>query len=298
MVLNMSTIKHSIQHYPKLGSMFIIALIMSVGYWGLGLLAQTHNVIFVWGDLAWTFSKAITYWGTPYEIPGYFSTPWANLFLIPFELLPIQIVALLMITIYFCLITLLIYKYKGDRISLILTLTSILALDTALEINIDWLVCIGLIIPKKWSLPFLLIKPQTAMGYILSFSKGEFIHAMIVILIVLIASFLIWGEWINDLFKSIEYWETNSLVNLAPITILPSALAIFIGILISIYGWRKHDAIACIIGGIFFVPYIAPNSLLISLALLSTRYKKSLLFISLICWIITLNIIFKFVSQI
>jgi hypothetical protein len=153
-----------------------------------------------------------------------------------------------------------VYKFKGNKWSLIIALSSLLAVDTALEINIDWMVCIGLLVPAVWSAPFLMVKPQAAFGYVFSFNRRDFIRASIVGLVVILAAFLIWGNWPLDLWNNIQEYQTNVLVNLAPKEILSLPIAFAIGIALGIYAFRKRDPILCTVAGVFFVPYTAPTA--------------------------------------
>jgi hypothetical protein len=278
----------------KLRDMLLIALVLALLMWALAAALRADNRMLIWDDLRSTFADPLEYLDNPYDEAGYFAAPWGNIFLIPFDPLPLEASALSMIVIYFLLIAGVIYKFGGDRTALLIALTSVLAVDTALEINIDWLVCIGLLVPPMWSAPFLMIKPQTAFGYVLSFSRREFVRATIVALVVLLASFLIWGFWITDVITSIQIWDTNVMVNLAPMVILPRIVSIGGGIVLSIYAFRKRDPVLCTAAGLFFVPYIAPNSILIPFALLTARYKRFTLLISVVLWIIVLSLALPF----
>ena len=280
----------------KLRTMLLIALALALIAWTLAAAARADNRLLVWDDLRSTFSSPLAYLDHPYDSPGYFAAPWGNIFLIPFDPLPLAAAALCMIVLYFLLIAGVIYKFGGGITSLLIALTSVLAVDTALEINIDWLVCIGLLLPPMWSAPFLLIKPQTAFGYVLSFSRREFVRATIVALVVLLLSFLFWGFWFDDVIASIQRWDTNVMVNLAPMVILPRVVSIGLGIALGIYAFRRRDPVLCTTAGVFFVPYVAPNSLLIPFALLSVRYKRFMLLVSIVIWVIVLSVAIPFFS--
>lgn len=271
--------------------MVAIGLVFAVLYWIIGLLVQANGTLFIWGDQLWTFTSATKYLSNPYGSPGFFNMPWAMVILIPFDFMPLEMATLIQIVLYFVLLALVIYKFGGGRFSLIVALSSALALDAALEINIDWIVCIGLLVPPMWSGPFLLVKPQTAFGYVLSFSRQDFIRATIVVLVTILVGFILWGNWPLALLENIRKYETNALVNLAPMSILPIELSIIIGIVLGIWGFRKHDAIICIVAGLFFVPYIAPSSVLVAFALLAVRWPRIILLISAVCWVIVIQIV-------
>jgi len=271
--------------------MATIGLGFAMLFWIIGLLVQDNGTLFIWGDQLWTFTSATSHLANPYGSAGFFNMPWAMLMLIPFDFMPLEIAALSQIILYFVLLALVAYKFGGGRFSLIIALSSALALDAALEINIDWIVCIGLLVPPIWSGPFLMVKPQTAFGYVFSFSRSNFIKATIVVLSTIIIAFILWGNWPLTLLENLQKYETNALVNLAPMSILPVWVSLIIGIALGVWAVRKHDAILCIIAGLFFVPYIAPSSLLVAFALMAIRWPYIVLFVNAVCWVIVIQII-------
>src|SRR5260370_32082356 len=105
----------------------------------------------------------------PYEVKGFVNPPWTALLLAPFGFLPLSIATLAQLCIYFVLLTAVIFKFGGNTKTVLLTLTSIITLFAALELNLDWLVCIWLLIPPVLRGPFLLILQQEALGYCISF---------------------------------------------------------------------------------------------------------------------------------
>lgn len=273
---------------PKLRTMLLLAVILAVVGWLIAYAARIDGRLLVWDDVRSTFADPALFFWNPYDVGGFHAMPYANILLLPFDELPLQWAALCFTLLYFSMLAAVIYKFGGGVRALLIALTSVLALDTALEINIDWMVCIGLLVPRPFSIPFLLIKPQSALGYVLSFSRRDFVRATIFTLIVFIGTFLVWGFWIEDLFLRVN--ETNMWVNLAPRRSIPPVVAYLLGAALLIYAFRKRDPILCIVGGLFFVPYISPNSALIAASLLSVRFPRIALIVSVVAWLLVLQI--------
>ena len=284
----------SLQPPAKLRTLLLIAALLALVWWALAWALRNDARLLVWDDLYSTFNDPIAHLSRPYDTPGYFTAPWGNLFLIPFDPLPLPSAALGMVLVYFLLIAGIVYRFGGGRAALLVALTSILAVDTAIEINLDWIVCIGLLVPAQWSAPFLMVKPQTALGYVLSFTRRQFVRATIVALVVLLLSFLIWGFWLIPLLENIQRWETNALVNIAPMVLLPRLVSFAIGIALALYALRKHDPVIATAAGVFFVPYIAPTSFLLTFALLSVRFTRVALLASGVIWLVVLAVALPF----
>ena len=288
------TLRERIRAIPReLITLIGIALVFAIIWWLLALSQRNGTRFLVWDDQTSTFLSALTYLRTPYQSAGFFNPPWAMILLIPFDPLPVEIATLAQISLYFVLLAGMVYKFGGNKWSLIVALTSLLAVDTALEINIDWMVCIGLLVPAVWSAPFLMIKPQAAFGYVFSFKRRDFVRASILGLVVILAAFLIWGNWPLALWNNMQEYQTNVLVNLAPKNILTLPVALIIGILLGVYAFRKRDPILCTTAGLFFVPYTAPNSVLIIFTLLACRWPKATLLVSVVSWFVVIKLLIK-----
>ncbi len=286
------TLRQRLQAVPReLITLICIALVIAVIWWLVALHERAGTRFLVWDDQASTFTSALTFLQHPNDSPGFFNPPWAMILLIPFDPLPLEWAAFAQICLYFVLLAGIVYKFGGNKWSLIVALTSLLAVDTALEINIDWMVCIGLLVPAVWSAPFLMVKPQAAFGYVFSFKRRDFVRATIVGLVVMLAAFLFWGNWPLAMWNSMQLNDTNVLVNLAPKNIIGLPVSIIVGIALGIYAFRKRDPILCTAAGFFFVPYTAPNSVLIIFTLLACRWPRALLLVSAVCWFIVIGLL-------
>lgn len=230
--------------------------------------------IYIWGDQVWTFTKANTFLLTPYEIVGFVNPPWVVVLLAPIASLPLRWAVLAQLLIYFIALSGVVYRFGGGRLEISLILASPFALDNALEPNIDWLVVVGLLVPRAYSAPFLLAKPQNALGYLLSFSWRDFVRWVLVVLGLLLASFVVWGDWLTAWLRSIDLYPVAQGVNIAPTSVLGWLPSSLIGLVLAWWSFKRRDALLSILAGIFFMPYVATYSFLLHFALILTRWQR------------------------
>jgi hypothetical protein len=187
--------------------------------------------------------------------------------------------------LYFIALTLIIFRFGGSLLHMLMTLTSFLAFDLSLETNIDWLPYWGLMSPVLLSAPMMLTKPQIAMGAWIGYSPRRLIRALISTIAILLASYVIWGSWIPDMQAALDSYFVED-VNLAPITLIPAPLSIFIGLVLALRAFRRRDVVLGIFAGLFFVPYIALYSLILYFALLTIRLPLLAKVIYLSTWLV------------
>jgi len=277
---------HSVTFKPELQQSLLLAVLLAFFWWGIAYyLRATDAPILIWDDQQVTFVRGFHWITRPYEIPGFVNPPWALVILFPFNIFSLPFAVLAQLIVYFVLMTLVIFKFEGDRWSVLLTFTCAIALDSGLELNIDWIVLIGLLVPQMYSAPFLMVKPQVAPGYVLSFTRQQFIRASIVGLAVLLISFLLWGFWIPDYIASAQLYQVSWLINLAPMALFGLPISLVMGVALALYAFRKRDPLLSILAGYFFVPYIAGYSLLLPFALIACRWRWVAFGISVAVWL-------------
>lgn len=216
-------------------------------------------------------------------------TPWIIPLLAPFALLPLAVSVLIQAGLYFALITVIIFKFKGGRIAVILTLTSFIALNAVLELNVDWFVLIGLIVPVTWSGPFLLLKPQLALGYYFGVPPREWIKIGGVSAVVVVISIVIWGFWFLEIAQRVPTLSIAQTFNIAPSKHLTPLVSWAIGGVIAGLAFRRQDPPLGIIAWFFFTPYIAPYSLVLLMAILATRLRV----LAFAVWIATWGVLIR-----
>jgi len=267
------------------------ALLLSQGialiWWLVALWARGGGLpIPVWYDQQRTFSPALSHLADPYAIPGFVCVPWTAPLLAPFSLLPLPLAMLAQLCVYFAALTGIVFKFGGGVRSVLLALTSFIAFDSALELNIDWLVCLGLLVPPVWSGPLLLVKPQDAMGYWLSLDGRDLRRAVLVTLAALLISLALWGFWPESMAAAIRTWTLGRAYNLAPSALLPWPLAWGTGAALGVLARRRRDPVLGVLAWLFFVPYITLYSLLLPFTLAAARWPRAAAVISAAMWLI------------
>lgn len=269
-------------YFPAL----LISQVMAIVWFAVALRLADSRLILVWSDQARIFMQGLSHLTAPYQVSGFANPPWALLLLAPFNVLPLPVAVLSQLCLYFATLTTIIYKFNGNVWSVLIALTSVISLDTAIELNIDWLVCVGLLVPPVISGPLLLIKPQTALGYWLSLPIRQVVKAIVIALAVSLISLLLWKDWPLQMWQAIQADILGRFFNLAPQKFLSPVLSFAIGCGLSWLAYRKRDPVIGILAWIFFVPYIAFYSFLLHLSLVAARWRWLALAISLGLWLV------------
>lgn len=273
-----------------LAAMLIISQILALVWWLVAIYFRSLQIIPVWYDQETVFLQVSRYLFNPYAIPRFLNPPWAILPLLPFNvllnILSLHWAVLAQLCLYFALLTGVIRKLGGSTGALLLALTSFIALDSALELNIDWVICVGILAPPIISGPWLLMKPQSAMGFWLSLKFKTLLKAILVALIVLLISLILWPLWPSQIIHNQQTTLSSGNFNVAPMALLSVPVSIGIGLVLSWLAFRRRDAILGILAWPFFVPYIALYSLLLHFAVFAVRYPRVALLITVVMWIL------------
>jgi hypothetical protein len=195
---------------------------------------------------------------SPYLNPRFFNPPWALIPLIPFALMPPTLG-----NAFICLLTLLsfgfvVYKMGGKASVIILFLLLPQTLYNLSQVNVDWLVALGFLMPPQIGLFFILIKPQLGVFLALfwlieAWRKGQIREVARIfgpVSFAFLLSFLIFGPYLQNASFMVEYPGTSFW----PLSI-PVGLALLI---ISIRSRKPGLSIAC---APLLTPYIMPYSL-------------------------------------
>ncbi len=276
----------------------LLAAILAVAWWRAGLAFQAATGVPVWADQRTTFTRTLGHLSDPYPALAFPYVPWTAVLLAPFSLPPFEWSVLLQLLLYFGLLTAIVFKFGGGVGAVLLTLTSAIAFDTALEINIEWVVCLGLLVPRAWSGPLLLVKPQAALGYGLSFRWREMAWAGVVALLVGAASLVLWPGWPGQMAEDVRVntlGDWGSRINIAPSALLGAPLSWGIGLVLSWRAFRRKDAILGVLGWQFFVPYATLYGVMPAFALFAVRWPGMALVISLTLWALYADVALPFV---
>ncbi len=254
-------------------------------WWAAALAIRARNLIPVWHDQQTTFTQLIHHLPAPYDTVGFVNVPWTALLLAPFGLIPLELSTLIQTILYFLCLTVLVKRMGGSLRHVLLALTSFIALDAALELNVDWLIALGILLPVMWSGPFLIIKPQVALGIYAGAQLRQLVIAALVVGVMLALSLLLWGWWPPQMLASIAQHSLNRPFNLAPVALMPAVLSYAVGLVIGIRAVQKKDAVLGVYAWLFFVPYITLYSLLIPYTLACVRWPRVALIIHIATWV-------------
>lgn len=199
----------------------ILALVFSV--WATALLPEAPD----WQHAFSPAARALLHGSTPYRYDVH-NPPWALALLMPFVadvhagrgalfVAALAVYALVAVTV-------------GARpVALGLWLTCPPLLHTLLHGNIEWMVFIGLVLPPRWGLFFVLIKPQVAGAIALwwaveAWREGGW-HAVFALLwpvtLAFAVSVLVFGAWYAGSVDMRAQWWNASLW---PWSIVPGAV--------------------------------------------------------------------------
>jgi hypothetical protein len=270
----------------------ILAQVMAVAWWLVALWLRPQEIIPIWYDQEHIFLRSAAFISDPYEVYGFINPPWTAVVMLPLSWLPVPLAILLQLSIYFAALVIVIFKFgqnarKGRCFqAVVITLTSFIALDNALELNIDWVTAVALALPLAWSGPLMLIKPQNAMGYYVGFHPRRWIPVFIVTGVFLLISFVAWGWWPPQMIEAAQTNLVGQEWNLAPMFVTAWWISIPVGLVLMWLAFRRRDPLLGILAWLFFIPYIKLYGLLLPLALLAIRYRLVAIIIMVVMWII------------
>lgn len=267
-----------------------IACGLAILFWITALIARSDGRVQVWTD-QFAFTLRPTGFFDPYGHPnfGLFNPPWATIFLIPFKYIPLEAATLIQAVLYFCILALIVHKYGGDWRAVAVALSTPFALDAVVELNIDWIVCLAVLVPPAYSFPLLAVKPQTLPGYALTLDYRTFVRALLVFFIVVLASFVVWGvDWPLRAYhiygsRYIIWWNS-----VAPLRFLPWWVSGAAGVALLFVAFRRADPVLKMLAPFFFVPYLPIYTALVPVTLLTIRFPRAMGFVSLTLWILAI----------
>ncbi len=197
----------------------------------------------------------------PYTSDAYFNPPWALIPIIPFALLPSRLGFALYASVSMWAIGYVAYRRGARKWMLAAYLAMPLTFYNGLDVNVDWMVAVGYILPPVWGLPLVLIKPQLGIGVafywaVRTFKDGGIKSTVLTFTpaaILFGLSIFMYGNYFlkyERLIKSQEVlWFTS-----IPVAVVLLAFAL-----------RENKAGYAIAASPFLAPYISPGSLPIAL---------------------------------
>ena len=222
---------------------------------------------------------------SPYNIAIYHSPPWSVIPILPLALLPERIGYGINFSLAIAATAFVAYRLGAKPMMILVLLFSYPILFMASYGQVDWLIYLGFLLPPKWGLFLVLIKPQISIGlviywFIQALREGGIKKAAVTFLpvsIALLLSFLVFGNWFQSSFT-----ETGKIFNAS---LWPQSIPI--GIVILITAVRQRSVNLAIIASPFLSPNLAPHGWGVALLALSP-YTLELFAASLGFWILRL----------
>jgi hypothetical protein len=258
--------------------------IAALAWWLVALLAYwSLPGIPVWNDQQSIFLSAPFF--SPYDRPGFVHPVWIVVLTYPFRLLPLFVTTLAQALVYFVALALVITKYGGGRRALLITLFSFFSMDAVIQLNVDWLVFVGLLLPVWASGPFVLAKPQIGVGYYLGLPIRESVKAAGALAMVVGITVLVWGWWPMQILDRVGEVSLGRVLNAAPANAL-GWFSIVFGVGLSMRAFLRRDVPLGILGWFFITPYIASYSFPLVLGMLAIRWPLMALILMIVTWVV------------
>lgn len=229
----------------------------------------------------------------PYSIKTFNYPPWTSIFFIPFRLFSENTGAYINACLNILVVGALVMKRKGDLLALVLTLTSYPFMALLANGNVEWIPALGFILQNAWGVPFVLVKPQSGfLAMVAWFQRsGNKIKFLIPISVVMLLSFVVWGNWIQSMFNSVQYMNLlQGDLYQYNLSLFPWTIPVGLGLVYYIFKYKPVEIeIPGILATLCFFPYFASQSLIILYALISVKHRR----IALILWPLSWIFLFK-----
>ncbi len=275
----------------------LLALGFAVAWWLIVLRIREVTGLMLFADQYLDFTQLGLHLGQPYEVTRFVNVPWTALFLAPFSLPPFEFAVLMQVILYFCLLATVVFKFGGNLWTVLVVFLSPLAFDATMELNVDWVVVIGLLVPREWSGVFFLVKPQVLFGSWFGFEWREIVRAVLILLVVLVISFAVlpgWPQAMADNVMSNTLGDVGNRVNIAMSKGLPIVFSYGIGVVLAVWAFRRKDVFLGVVAWQFLVPYMTFYGLLPVFALIAVRRPRIAVLISLVFWVPFSKVLFPF----
>jgi hypothetical protein len=210
-----------------------------------------------WEQVYVPASRAVLAGRSPYTVAGFMNPPWALLPLLPFGADPVAGRAglfVLSLTVY----ALVAIRLEAAPVALGLFLVSPTVLHTLLNGNLEWLVLLGILLPPRWGLVLMVIKPQVGAGVAVwwaaeAWRAGGW-HGVIILVspvgVALATSLVLFGLW------PLQVGDPPGLAwNASP---WPWGLPLGLGVLV--YSVWKRDVRAALIAAPLCSPYVIQHA--------------------------------------
>ena len=194
----------------------------------------------------------------PYIIEGFLNPPWALIPLIPMAILPERVGNALLGTITIIAFGYTAHKLGAKPLTIILFLTLPVTLYNIIQVNVDWLVGLGLLLPPQLGLFFVLLKPQIGIFIALywlyqAWESGgikEVFKIFSPVTFAFLLSLIIFGGFVQK--SAVVFHDPN-------LTYWPESISA--GFVVFALAFRMKKANLSITAAPLLTPYIQPYSL-------------------------------------
>ena len=213
----------------------------------------------------------------PYAVPGFISPPWTALLIAPFAIIPYGIGRVLISLVNLLVAGLLVLKYGGGKLALLVTLTSYPVLFLLGSGSVEFLPMLGMLL--NWPI-LILVKPQSgALALLIWFKRAKNKLAFALCMAALLGvSLLVWWNWPWLMLENIRTLPAALASPLNKINLWPWGIPV--GLVALYAAWKQDDELLAIVATWLLSPHVVYHSLAMGLALLSARRPRLALVVS------------------
>ena len=221
----------------------------------------------------------------PYSVKYFQNPPWVAILLSPISVFPYEFARILVILINFAVTGLLVIKYGGERVALLVTLTSYPFLFLLATGSVEWIPMLGILLGN----PILVLgKPQSALLILLIWWKRAKQRVVLALFtgVFLMVSLFVWGLWPIEMIHNIQIASHDIQDHMNQISVWPFGIPL--AMIVLYYAWRREDELLAIIATWLMMPHLIYHSLTAGMAILAARAPYIALPISIFIYALVL----------
>jgi hypothetical protein len=138
------------------------------------------------------------------HVESFFNPPWTVFPLLPFALLPTEVAVPALWFTQIAVYVAVAYRLGGNWLSAVALMLSPFVLGSMATGNVEWLVLLGFLMPRRYGILFLAIKPQMTFLVILWWlweARNDLVGFLKPLAVVSAACFILYGNWVGQLLS-------------------------------------------------------------------------------------------------